>query len=126
MNIYEKIKNGDYETKLPYPKRPNMNCFKCGNNCSTSHGNIKKFCADCGTPVQEEYESRLKTYQKILSEYKDDTRRLHNLFKTDALSYCEISNHKKADVAFRIAMTERDNNQNIVEFLEELTELMVD
>jgi predicted amidophosphoribosyltransferase len=130
MDIYEKIKNGDYETKSPYPKRSPKQCHVCNNNITDIENVMKNsvvdFCSKCGAAVKDEYEKKQEEFKVKQLAYNKEILRLDTMLKTDALTYCGIGNHKMADIAWKIATDERDNSQEIVEFLEELTELMVD
>jgi hypothetical protein len=118
MDIYEKIRSGYYNPKTkPLPVR--RVCTKC-------HRPIK-YCPNCGESteaVKQEVERRIKS-AKVLQAEKN---RLYEMFKSDALEYCCISDHPKADKAWRKAWERRrsDGKQAVVGELEGLAELMDD
>lgn len=74
MDIYEKIDNGDYEPKLPYPEKPQRPDIKHDS-------------------TQEDFE-RYRAYPKAMDEYKKACRahlsesvKLQGLFAQDAQEY---------------------------------------
>ena len=129
-DIYEKIKNGDYETKLAYPKRPTRDCHVCSNSIVLTYKNetgVVDFCSKCGAAVKNEYAAKQEEFKVKQLAYNSDKLRLNVMFKTDALQHCGIDNYKKADKAWDMACNYvNDNKLEFIEFLEELAKLMVD
>ena len=122
MDIYEKIRSGYYNPKTkPLPVR--RVCMKCDRPIANME---HKYCPNCGESteaVKQEIERRIKSAKGLQAE----KNRLYEMFKSDALKHCGISDHPKADKAWEKAWEEyrSDGKRAVVEELEELAELMV-
>lgn len=71
-SVYDKITDGDYLNKLPFPQRPHP-------------------------PVS------VDDYKKALLEYRNESSRLVEEFKADALAEVGLTGHPKADKVYFLA-----------------------
>jgi len=126
MDIYDNIKNGNYN----YPKSPlesnKANATTCECGVWHSDKNIPNFCSACGKPVKELFEKRLEQVKKIRIEYWKQCNDIDAQFKKDLIEYYEITDHPKADRAFEIAWEygHSDGCYNVALVMDDLVELM--
>ena len=133
MKIEEKIQDGYYETRIQHPEYPKKVCKQCNTpfiSVKKSPGpkrEIPNFCSNCGHPIKDEYENDLKVYNVIMQNMHQESKRLLNLFKTDALEYCGLSNYPKAQQVWNYAWEESHSSGliNVLATLEELSELVI-
>jgi hypothetical protein len=71
------------------------------------------------------YEAHKAQYELDLAEHRKDRNECNRIFKKDALEYCGITDHPKAERAFTMA-SEAPNKQETLVNLEELAELLTD
>jgi hypothetical protein len=121
MDIYTKIKSGDYDS-IERLKAPKVTCG-CGRHYYEK--SIPNFCSECGVSVKEQFDI-LKADYKVQLEVNDlKNAQTSRQFKKDALEYCGLSGHPKAEQAFILASDRCDGRTDLVELLEQLAELMV-
>ena len=95
-----------FETTIPYPKRDDYKIRRKCSHCKSTH---------------EDTDAALR-YKVDMGRYRDDQRRLNELFKFAALWDCEIVTHSKADKAYEIAWS-RGHSSGLWEVYNELVEL---
>ena len=120
IDIYDKIKAGEYDLP-PRPKRPKSVCVN-GHYFATTHSGTPNFCPVCGVPVKEQYEKETDRYYKEMKKYNRKVVEIRKNFKKDALTYCGLINHPKAERAFEMAW-ERGHSSGYAEVVHELEEL---
>ena len=117
MDIYAAITNGKYKSKVRYP--------------GTSPRKPKAF----GLGYEEADEMALKVYNKkidfhriSLTYYYNEQQKNHEHFKVDALEYCGLTGHPKANVAYNFAWEHGHSEgfHKVISWLEEVTKLFVD
>jgi predicted amidophosphoribosyltransferase len=124
-DIYSNISNRVYENLLPSPPaRVKLVCPSCKG---VIEKDTYKFCTDCGAPVESYIKKSYEDFKQAKLNYKEESDRLADRFKHDALEHCGILGHKNADKAFIMARENRsgDGLASIVDELEELATLML-
>ena len=116
MDIYNNISDGKYQPEMEYPRKPGKPYLKKGHTSEdvlTYHDMLKDF------------EIKNKTYNDIMSEWRKENSAAFALFRIDAIEYCGLTGHPKADKAFSLAYDRAGGTMSeILENLEELTELL--
>ncbi|MFA6066921.1 MAG: hypothetical protein WC707_07095 [Candidatus Babeliaceae bacterium] len=113
-----------YKNTISYPMHPAKIC-DCGQPFG---GNIApNFCGSCGSPLKDEYNAKIEQYKELKKQYNEEDNRLLALFKVDALEVCGLTNHPKADKAYRLAWYNgtSDGLMQVYYELEELAELLL-
>ena len=122
-DVLSKIRRGVY-TRPSMPNKPSKVCF--GPECGASIRDVTKFCPHCGFEFEKSYDKLLASFKAQQKEYQQECNKLHEQFKEDALDFCGIKGHKKADKAFGMAWEDShgDGLEAVVYKLEELCELL--
>jgi len=103
IDIYQNIKNDEYENKLQYPKNISRKC-ECGNLLSKND----KYCSKCG--LKSDYDNKLKLYQVEKLKYNNEDDIIYNQFKKDLIEYFEWGNYKSKLKLFDIAWQNGHSN----------------
>jgi len=98
MSIIDKIKAGDYETKLEYPR-------------STAEGDLRRLQNNVVLPSWEaehnqavaKLRAKVVEHKAALAAYNADCERLHRLFRSDLEFEHAMVGHHKADLLYQIA-----------------------
>jgi hypothetical protein len=117
-DLIDRIKDGQYDPKEP-PERPAKPYLKQGHNSKD---------ASQYASALSHHEVLMAKYKQDMNVYAKDKQLLFQQFKRDAINYCGLSDHLKAEKAFEYAWNGcRDSGGmvQIVEYLEELSELMI-
>ena len=117
-NFIDRIKNGIYDPRDP-PVRPDKPHLTHNHNSEEAHTYSMEL---------RHYEDFLSAYKRDMNVYANHKHILFQKFKKDALEYCGLTTHPKADKAFEYAWDgcSKSGMVQIVEYLEELSELMID
>jgi len=113
-----------YKNTMEYPQRPKSIC-NCGEPFSSTRP--PNYCSECGEPLADEYNAKIEQYKELKKQYNEQTDRLEELFKADALEECGLTGHTKADKAYSMAW-ERGHSDGLMHVyyeLEELAELLL-
>lgn len=120
MDIFKKIENGAYDSdKLVRPRQPSKRCI-CGQLCTA----MPNFCPSCGAQFKSQYQVLFNEYTTLHDTYVKQRTALADQFKTDAFKHCGIADHKKKEIAYQMAVNMASNSTELVEYLEELAEIM--
>jgi hypothetical protein len=115
-DLIDRIKDGQYDDP-PRPLAPNKQYLKQDHNAIEARIYSERLA---------KHEIYRIEYAKSMREYTQRKRMLFLTFKADALKYCDITDHPKAERAFEMAWEEcRDSFVQVVEYLGELSELML-
>lgn len=117
MNVYDKINNGDYKNKLPYPQNPKKPYLKK----DATPAEIRAY-ADAveNYPVHEE------AYKAMQKTYYEESRELENKFIADLEAEFDIVGHPKAGLLYSKAY-ERGHSggfSEVLSYYEDLVELL--
>ena len=94
MDIFEKIRNGDYYTTIPYPERPRKPTLAPGATAAQAREYADKL---------EEYEVYTDTYLRLVKEYGEENSRLEQKFINDLEEVHEVGGNPKAKLLYSIA-----------------------
>ena len=121
--MYEAINKGLYD----FPSKPKKPKSECKNGHFFFFRDIPMFCNKCGVSVRDDYETKIKEYRKQLDDYMTKCNEIHEKFKHDALEYCGIFGHEKADKAFEIAWDYGHSNgyNEVLIYLADLADLLI-
>ena len=117
MNVREKVQNGDYDTKLPYPKSATKPRLPAGHSAEEAAA----YAAEL-----KEWENYRGVYAEQKSAWHQDEARLTAQFKLDLLAELGIAEHPKADLLYEMAW-ERGHSGGLIEVLqvaEDLSDLL--
>jgi len=121
MDIYIKIEHGHFKTKtIPKFER------KCANGHFISTTSNFNYCPECGIEFKEYNKKCKEDYKKLKKEIDEENLTTHKIFKAEALDYCGILGHKKAEQAFLMAWDRGHSSglTSVVNELEDLASLM--
>lgn len=90
-DVHTKIKNGDYENKLPYPRKPNGGIVL---NAKDTAAFLKAFKA---------YDAALVDYHAAREAYIVENGQIYAQFKADVLAELGLTDHPKAEKLFGMA-----------------------
>jgi hypothetical protein len=121
MDIYAKIKSGDYDSI----ERVKALKFTCACGRHYYERSIPNFCFDCGAPVKKAFDVLKDEYTVQLEVTDLKNAQISRQFMKDALEYCKLTGHPKAEQAFSLAQYHCDGRNDLVELLEQLAELML-
>jgi hypothetical protein len=79
MNVYDKIVNGDYRTKLAWPDRLRKPIPPRNHNQTVER--VETYLQE-----MKDYEANKPAHQSAIKAYEDDQRRLDEQFKADAIA----------------------------------------
>ena len=115
--ICDKINDGDYKASLPYPSQPKAPTLLR----DLDYIEVNKLASDI-------YEAKMIEFVKIRQAYQVDKDEKMKRFKNDALDYCGLSNHPKADKIYSYAWAEGHSSglHEVLSKLEEIAELFLD
>ena len=102
-----------YENKMEYPTKVRKPLLPKIHNSET----VKEYAQKL-----QVYEEEYAAYQVILAEYRNETNRLWNEFKKDAIDDVGLLNHPKADKAYNMAY-ERGHSEGLYSIYDELCEI---
>ena len=113
-SIENKIKNGYYNNKLEYPKRPARICDHC-NNILPRH-DMGDFCKHCGKPIKD-------AYHKKMELYNTEDVEVIKLFKQELIADFGVDGNDKANLLFDKAW-DRGHSAGLHEVYGEFEELV--
>lgn len=115
----------NYKIKMKFPRKGDyfINKCTCGHFLPNNHK--YKFCPECGENITEMVKTNLDKYKKDVKAYRDEEKRLHELFKDHALEYVGLKNHKNAEKIFNYIWDEKHSGSlcNVLYGLEEISTL---
>jgi len=116
MNIYEKIKNGDYESKLHYPSyEEEKEAIK----------KVEETFVGTMTQIKDEIDRVQAGIDEKRTAYKNDNYHLeHCVFKKDLMRECGVENNPKAERAWEMAWDRSSGLESTAQEFEELVELI--
>lgn len=118
-DLFEKITDGYYSGSIRTPSRPHH------PRLSPNHDHDEVLA----------YAKRLRVYEQDLKEYDEEIRRysmakqqLHDQFKEDAIEYCGLFGHEKAEKAWEKAWEDGHDAglASVVDELQELADIILD
>lgn len=89
-----RVTNKEYESKLPYPTRPDKPFIKK----DASPKDYRDFAT-----ILEGYEAKKLVFEAEKKAYQEDNARLKQQFKIDLLAELGISNHPKRESLYSLA-----------------------
>ena len=118
MSRLRRIQRGDFETKIPFPNRPQKALLQRNHTADRAREYADEL---------DQYEKDVKKYEEDLKAYTEDKRRLHEEFRLAAFRYCNISDHEKRERAWSMAWDHGHSSgyNDVLLHLEELSELLV-
>lgn len=117
MNMIERLENGEYENKTPYPTKPKRPA-KAGTPAGKMTGEELRAMAD----EIEAWNKADEAYREALKEYNRETGRKMESFRADALKELGLEGHPKADKAWAMAW-ERGHSSGLISVYQELDEI---
>ena len=93
MSVTERVREGEYKTKLPYPERvkePEILSRRARDLTSDEVASIAR--------VKAQYEADKIACDKARKAYSEDERRLESQFKADLEAEYKMIGHPKADL----------------------------
>jgi hypothetical protein len=93
-DVHTKIKNGDYENKLPYPRKPSKPNGGTVLNAKDAAAFLKAFKA---------YDAALVDYHAAREAYSVENGQIYAQFKADVLAELGLTDHPKAEKLFSMA-----------------------
>jgi len=100
MSVYDKIRNGDYATKLPSPTRPGMPPLLARLARTLTDDEIRIL-----PQVKAEYDAASLAYRDAISMRRADASRLEHAFRDDMEDEFGMAGHPKADKLYELAYT---------------------
>lgn len=113
FDIFARIEDGWYNSKKPYPKKvlkPRLPLKHTAQEAANYAQQLKW------------YEKKDKKYREEVLLYQEDLNEKHLRFKKDAIAYCGLKGHQKAEAAINMAF-ERDHDCGLAAVVNELNEL---
>lgn len=95
-SVCDKIRCGDYETKLLYPERPREAARIV--TPTAKHGNAK--LAAAFKAIEEDYEKKKALFKSELETYRKDVSRLEEEFVKDLAEEAGVAENPKANLLF--------------------------
>ncbi len=122
MDVLEKIKNGEYQSKLDLPIK-NAKTFPCPSCQIRIIGHSgAAFCSMCGTKVEGIWEDMCGSYQTRMNDFRADGHRLMELFQKDAMEEVGLANHPNAKKIYQYAY-EKGHSSGLQEIYRELDDI---
>ncbi len=91
MDIYQKVRNGDYNNKLEYPTDPK---YKLEYNVLNKTVSLLTDDDIRNLPnIKKELQRETEEYNKQVDAYRQEDNRLYNQFFTDCHEYFGMTNH---------------------------------
>ena len=94
IDVYDKIRNGDYEVSLPYPRKPKKPLL---SRTATSV-EAREYAEQL-----EQWEKDVETWKHERDAYYKENSRLREKLKNDCLEEVGLLGHEKADKAWSYA-----------------------
>jgi hypothetical protein len=118
FDIFDRIEKGFYNPTRRRPNRPEKPRLPMSHNSTMASLYARKL---------EEYELKMAHYEEEVSSYHKEIAEKRNLFKKDAIEYCGLTGHRKADLAFNKAHEDEHDSglAAVVQELEELSDLIL-
>lgn len=116
MSMIDRIRAGEFKTKLPYPERPVL----LGHRrpvADFSPDELREM-AD----LKEAYLFSLTVWESEKEAYRQDEQRLMALFKVEALAEAGLTDHPRAEVVWDKAWN-RGHSEGLESVMYELNEL---
>ena len=115
-DIYQNINEGVYKVKAPYPGQ----AFK-PQVLGKGYEHLDKEAALI-------YQKLCDTRLKEMKIYRNEQSKQNDLFRRDALEYCDLADHPKADRAFGYAWDRGHSSglYEVVQYLEEIAGILLD
>ena len=113
------------ENKLDYPSWK-VSC-SCGKHISKSKNLNTKFCSDCGTNIEDIYNTENEKHKKAIKDYNNESSKRHNEFIEDLFEEFDVENNEKRYKCFSIAW-DRGHSYGYYEVyncFQELVELII-
>jgi len=118
-DLFDRIREGEFEVKCAYPKPPVKPRLGVKHNSKDALNYAKAL---------ENYECKLKAYEQEMKIYHRMQGELDQKFKEEALEYCGLSTHPKKNEAFSKAYDRGHHagKHEVLDELEELADLLFD
>jgi len=116
-DVRTKIKNGDYENKLPYPRKPSKPNGGTVLNAKDAAAFLEAFKA---------YDAALVDYHADRDAYNRESGEIYDTFKADVLAELGLTDHPKADKLFGMAWDHGHSSgySDVLSWAEEFAELV--
>lgn len=95
LDIYYLISVDSYRPKASYPQKPSRPTLQpADTTIDQARKHVERLI---------KYERKLKTYDQMMENYRKERAEKDAAFRIDALEYCGLTGHPKADKAFALA-----------------------